>query len=287
MHDVGRVDHAGGWCFVNARIWLFGLLLAVSPACGQRPMMPDEIPADGRSLLASVEERSELVRTARIRATLEYFGRGERLRIRQALVVDAAGRLRMETISPMDTTLSVFVVDGPLMHWYDIASEVFYTGESTAAHIGQLIPLRLAGADLVALLTAGIPLPAVDDATSWPVTWNRRSGTWLVQAPESGGGFFELSVDPVRLVVERIEFSGNATLDAWELRLGDYRPATSDAAGTPEVLVPYRLRFRMRSERVDISLELERYQLNPELPDVLFELEPPRGVPVRQLGGSP
>jgi outer membrane lipoprotein-sorting protein len=43
----------------------------------------------------------------------------------------------------------------------------------------------------------------------------------------------------------------------------------------------------MRSERVDISLELERYQLNPELPDVLFELEPPRGVPVRQLGGSP
>lgn len=267
--------------------WPLTLMMALLVACGSRVPMPDVVPEDGRSLLTAVEARSDEVQTARIRATLEYFGRGERVRIRQALVVDAAGRLRMETISPMDTTLSVFVVDGPNMYWYDIAGEVFYTGESSAAHIGQLIPLRLAGEDIVALLTAGIPLPGALEDEPWPVSWNRRGGTWLVQVPESEGGRFDLSVDPTRMVVEHIEFSTGAAAGGWELWLGDYRPATTDATDGVDVPVPYRLRFRMRSERVDISLELERYQLNPELPDTLFELEPPRGVAIQPLRASP
>lgn len=263
---------------------LAGLLLSslVFSCAGPSIAPPDDFQPDGHLLIEALDASRQQLRTARIRATLEYYGGGDRARVRQALVVRPPFDLRLETISPLDTTLSVFLLNEDELRFFDLAGESFIIGEPTVEHVSQLIPLELSGPDVVAVLTGGIPMDRVDAEAEWPVTWNRREGWYEVTLPTVAGGELQVSIAPEPLSMRGASYSGDSEVAPWELRMADFRDVATD--GAPDAfVVPHRLRFLMRRERLDISLDLERFQFNPELPDELFELTAPRGVEVRTM----
>jgi hypothetical protein len=261
---------------------LAGLSGAGVGCSGQSFPAPADFPEDGHALVAALDASRQQLSTARIRATLEYYGAGDRARVRQALVLRPPYDLRLETISPLDTTVSVFLLSEDELRYYDLAGESFIVGTPSVEHVSQLIPLELSGPDVVSVLTGGIPMDRVDVDAEWPVSWNRREGWYEVDLPTAAGGTLQVSIDPQPLSMRGAQYSGDSVVAPWELRMADFRNVAAESADA-DFIVPYRLRFLMRQERIDISLDLERFQYNPELPDTLFELTPPRGVEVRTM----
>ncbi len=258
------------------------LCIALTSCAGPSIAQPDDFEPDGHRLIDALDATREPLRTARIRATLEYYGAGDRVRVRQALVVRPPFDLRLETISPLDTTLSVFLLNEGELRYYDLAGESFIIGEPTVEHVSQLIPLELSGPDVVAVLTGGVPMDRVNPEVEWPVTWNRRQGWYEVSLATLAGGELEVFISPEPLSMRGARYSGDEEVAPWELRMADFRDVATDETAD-EFVVPHRLRFLMRRERLDISLDLERFQYNPELPDELFDLQAPRGVEVRTM----
>ena len=68
-----------------------------------------------------------------------------------------------------------------------------------------------------------------------------------------------------------------------ELTSADVRPVESDGV---RIDVARRLRIVMPHEQVDLSIEVDRYDLNPNLPPTLFSIAPPRGITVEALDAS-
>ena len=262
-----------------AALMVFGVAMA---ACGAPQFAPPEdLVTDPVALLESSVSAAEVIQSARIRATLEYYGEGGRARVRQAVLVQAPNRVRIETISPLDTSLSVLLLSGDSLVYYDIAGELYLVGEPTAEHIGELIPIRLTPEDIVRVMVGGPPLAGLaDDLSGSTVEWNAREGWYDLRVPLADGGTMLLGIMHDGRGVAWVQEQDARGREEWTLRGGDRRPADG-ADGVVEV--PYRLRFRMRAEQVDISLEVERYTVNPELSDELFSLDPPRGIEVRRL----
>lgn len=249
-------------------------------ACGAPQFAaPADLETDPIALLESSVAAAEAIRSARIRATLEYYGEGGRARVRQAVLVQAPNRVRIETISPLDTSLSVLLLNGESLVYYDIAGELYLTGEPTAEHIGELIPIRLSPEDIVRVMVGGPPLAGLaDDLSAATVEWNAREGWYDLRVPLADGGTMLLGVIHESRGVAWVQEHDARGREEWTLRGGDRR-AADGANGVVEV--PYRLRFRMRAGQIDISLEVERYTVNPELSDEIFSLDPPRGIEVR------
>lgn len=268
--------------FGLGRATALSALFGAFSACGSPQIAPPEdLETDAVALLESTIAAAEGIRSARIRATLEYYGEGGRARVRQAVLVQAPNLVRIETISPLDTSLSVLLLNGESLVYYDIAGELYLVGEPTAEHIGELIPLRLSPEDIVRVMVGGPPLAGVaDDLSSATVEWNGREGWYDLRVPLEDGGTMLLGVMHDSRGVAWVESLDARGREEWTLRGGDRRVVEGEGGA---VEVPHRLRFRMRSEQIDISLEVERYTVNPELSEELFSLDPPRGIDVRTL----
>lgn len=251
-------------------------LALVVAACGGRPVPPPAgDPLDADALQACIADRLDAIESVRVRATLEYYGDDGRARIRQALVAQAPADVRMEAISPFDTTLSVLVLRDGGLRFYDLQNEQFVVGRAVPEHIGRLIPLWLTAEDIVRVMLGAPPLDAASPTEAGEVSWDGSAGAWRWRMSGVTGGELDVWVRH-----ERCTFAGAHARDAagtttWELRTGSYE--TRDVDGTP-IELPTRYRFLLPAERIDISLEVERRTLNPDLPEELFELAEPRGV---------
>jgi hypothetical protein len=264
-----------GWRTVPA-----AALAVLVAACGGRqisePTDALEIPHE---VLEATLERLFPIADGRIRAWLEIYGGRGRARVRQAVLYSFPDRVRIETISPFDTSLNVLVIRDGLLDFYDLQSQQYFRGAATPANLTSLAPIPLTPEDIVRVLAGGPPLDRVDpDPSTYALEWDRRIGAYVLTLPLLDGGSLDLHVrhGDWALAGAR-ESAADGTL-LYEVRCGDFR-----TVGTEEITMPHRIRVRVPAERVDLELEVERYDLNPGLPDPLFELQPPRGVEITPL----
>lgn len=253
----------------------------VGCAAKQAPMPSDPVP-DADTLFALVQERSEQVQSARARAVMEYFGKGGRVRVRQAVVVQKPGNLRIETLSPFDSTLSVVVANEDEMTFYDLQNEVAYTGRPTGENLAKLVPIWMEPSDIVNVLLGGAPLARIDpDRQYWKMAWDGRANAWRMFVRSDFGGQLELLFRHGTWTLAGARETDKKGTLIWEVRTADFR-LVSDGERQSEV--PTRVRFLMPRENVDVSLNVSDYQMNPELDELLFELFTP-DVELFQLDG--
>jgi len=253
-------------------IWTLCLLAAALflNACGAKQYpVPDEPVQDARALMAHVQERDQSIDAARARAVMEYFGSEGRVRVRQALLVSRPGNFRLETLSPMDSTLSVVVTNDEELTYYDLAGERAYTGAPSAENLAKLIPIWLSPQQVVQVVLGSVPWALVDvPASDWKMAWDGKKDAWRLEAEVNGGRMeFWVRHDSWVLAGARAKNEDNRVI--WEIRTKDFERVSD---GTHSTELPTRIRFVMKDENLDVSLTVKEYQMNPDLPDHLFEL---------------
>lgn len=248
-------------------------------ACGARQTpMPADVVDSHEELLAHMAARSEEVHSARASAVMDYFGRAGRVRVRQAIVVHRPDRLRLETLSPFDSTLSVVTANQRELAFYDLSNETLQTGAPTADNLARLIPLRFTPGDIVSVLLGSPPLDRMNDEFGiWKLSWDSRRGAWKMYVPAADGHQLEIYVRHGSWVLAGArEVARNGEV-LWEVRTADFIRVQSEGV---EMEVPTRIRFLMKRENLDVSLTVSNYTLNPELEDWLFELDLPELTPI-------
>ena len=246
-------------------------------ACGGRQhRAPDDALTEAGDLYDAMNARLETLTGTRIRAVMEYYEDGRRIRVRQAVLAQQPQNLRIETISPFDSTLAVVVVNGDSLAIYDLQNSIFYSGAPTAQNLSRFIPVRMSPADIVSVLLGGAPADSViADRSRWELEWDRRVGAYKLTLPLTHGGRAVLFVrHNTWSLMGAKEYAADGDL-VFELRAGSFERITTDVG---ETTVPHRLRFLMAGENLDVSLDVDRYEANPELPNAVFALQPAPGV---------
>jgi len=255
-------------------IYLLLVLIAAAlclPACGakQHPM-PEEGMADSQTLIRHATSRDEVLDAARAQAVMEYFGSDGRVRVRQALLVRRPGNFRLETLSPMDSTLSVVVTNDEELTYYDLAAERAYTGAPSASNLAKLIPLWLSPEQIVRVVLGSVPFEMAQvEPDAWDLEWDGNKNAWLLEAETPDGGKMAFWVRHDSWVLAGARAKNNDGRTLWEIRTRDF---TRVSDGEEETELPTRIRFVMKDQNVDVSLTVKEYEMNPDLPEHLFEL---------------
>lgn len=252
-------------------LFCFCAFALVLNACGARQFpMPENGIESTEALIENVHAREDILYSARANAVMEYFGNDGRVRVRQALLVNRPGNFRLETLSPMDSTLAVVVTNDEELTFYDLTDEKAYTGAPTAQNLARLIPLWLSPSQIVSVVLGSVPFDVVNAAPEdWTMAWDGKRNAWRLQAETHDGGRMEFWVRNESWVLAGARASDAKDKTQWEIRTRDFEPV-SDGKNATEL--PTRIRFLMEDEGLDVSLTVRSYEMNPELDDFLFEL---------------
>lgn len=247
----------------------------VSACCGTPVRPPDDALEDPADLLDAMRIRLDGLQSGRFRVVTEYYGgelRGANFRI--VVLVRQPGDLHIEVLSPFGQSLQTLVSNSEQLSLYDLEQEVFYYGTPSPENIARILPFYLTDVDIVRVLLGGPPLALIsDDVEDYELEWDGERGSYHLTAPlTTQDGTLELWVRHDDWVIEAAKRLDEDGALVFELRTGDF-----ELIG--ETMIPMQLRFLLETDdEIDMSLEIESAELNVDLPDLLFELEAPRGI---------
>lgn len=240
------------------------LLLAVLAltGCPDRHPQPADYSDDPARLIAAVQRQSEAVRSLSGQLAIEVWHDGDRVRLKQFIAADRQGRLRIDALSPFGQPLSTLVSDGSRLMIYSLEDKKFYVGAATPENLARLMPVELEPETLAALLRGSVPIMAHDRAT---VSWNGSAGAYRLDL-EAGeqGQQIEFAPDTLRVTRLRRRVGGKLRYDA---RFAEW-------TGKGDAAIPRRIRSESPADDLRVDLEVVDHQIDPDLPDEAFHLEP-------------
>lgn len=247
--------------------------------CPRDIRAPDDAIEDPEQLRGAVESRLDNIEDARFRnVTLEYFGDGDRVRVRQLLLVERPDRLRVQTRLPAsEEILSLLVSDGDTFALHEREDNTYYTGRPTRENINRLLPVDLSSSDVVEVMLGGAPWDRFDDEPGEPqLEWDRSRGSYRYSVEGEDG--HELAM--------YIRHSDFAVLEVEETDAGGqmvYSYTTEGWESVGDVSLPSWRRFQWPDRDLDFSLDVNDTELNIGFDPNLFEFPPPPGSEVIQL----
>lgn len=206
---------------------------------------------------------------------LEYYGEGNRIKVRQLILVKGVDAVRIQTRVPAsEEILSLLVTQNGHFTMHDRQSNDAYQGPSSPKNIARLLPVDLTPRDLVSILKGGAPWDKIEEAIKKggveELTWDGTKGLSVYRVAAPGQGSLSVWVRHHDSATQEVEQRDEKGEVLW------HYGAESWKSFGPLELPTYR-RFVMPARDLDFSLETERVDLNPHLPDQVFELEPPLG----------
>lgn len=256
---------------------LLATCLLGSLSCRPGPVKdPASLPAlpSAESALEMLRSRGEERKNLRAMGRLTYFGEKGRVRLKAVLVAERPGSFRFETVSPLEQPLDVMACDGKKI-WL-LSKEKLSEGPATPENIARLMPLPLHPEEVVDTLLGGVPTGARFTAKS--IAWDGEGEKWVLVVSGPNNEVGNLTVDPVRKVVEKMELlesGGNVRLS---VTFADFEAAEGSTAE-----IPRDLHIVMPSRNHDVTIKLKEVDVNVELSGSLFTITAPPGVIPEQL----
>ena len=152
------------------------------------------------------------------------------------------------------------------------------TGAATPENIGRLLPVNLSAHDVSRVMLGGAPWDRFDAFGEEPtMKWDRREGKYRYSVEGPDGGSLTMWVRPTDFAVEEVR----------QLNPDDdvvYRYETDRWKAHGNTVLPAWRRFVWPERDLDFSMDVGETQLNVELPEQLFQLPPPAGSEIIQVG---
>ena len=254
--------------------------LPVATACCKKQIPPPENALEEPARLReAVDARLAQVNDARFKeVVLDYFGEGERVKVRQLILVKRPDMVRVQTRIPgSDELLSVLVTDGEQFAMHKRETNEYFTGEPTPKNISRLLPVDLSADDVVRVMLGAAPWDRFARQPGEPtLQWDPQTGRYEYAQATGAGGRLAMQVRHTDYAVVSVTETGpqgellyQYTTDAWQ-RFG-------------EVALPTYRRFVWPARDLDFSLDVGETQVDADLQNALFQLPPPPGSKIIQV----
>lgn len=267
------------------RILLLVTLMIALPAftacCTKDIPPPENALEEPEALREAIDARLSQVDNARFKEViLDYFGEGERVKVRQLILVERPDMLRVQTRAPgTDEIMSILVTDGEQFAMHKRDTNEYFTGKPTPKNISRLLPVDLSATDVVRVMLGGAPWDRFDrEPGEASLDWNSKTGRYVYTKRTPGGGTLSMQVRPTDYAVISLT-EHNA---AGELT---YQYTADDWKRFQQVALPTYRRFVWPARDLDFSLDVGETQINQNL-DALFQLPPPTGSQVIEVDDS-
>lgn len=266
--------------FFAATTCLFLLSVALG-SCTKTIPPPDNALESPEALRAAVDTRLEQIETARfLEVILDYFGKKDRVKVRQLILVKRPDMLRVQTRIPgTEEILSLLVTDGEEFAMHDRDSNKYYSGRPTPENINRLLPVDLSANDVVRVMLGGAPWDRFDREPGEPqMEWNGKTGRYRYWVSNDSGGELSMEVRHTDYaVVQVVETDADGEV-VYELE-------TDDWERTGSVALPTYRRFVWPGRDLDFSLDVGDTQIDVDLEDSWFKLAPPAGSEIVPVDG--
>jgi outer membrane lipoprotein-sorting protein len=257
-------------------------LASTSTGCHRPVPPPENAIEEPAKLRGAVEARLESMRNARFKeVVLDYFGREQRLKVRQLLLVERPDRVRVQTRVPgSNEIVSLLVSNGETFAMHRRRENEYLTGPPTRENINRLLPVDLSASDVVRVMLGGAPWDRFEREPGEPrLEWDGETGRYDYSVRTASGGRLSMQVRPTDYaVVEVVEYGPDEEV-VYEYTTDDWKRFKSGA-------LPTWRRFVWPERDLDFSLDAGETEVDVTLPDSLFELEPPPGSEVIRVRGA-
>jgi hypothetical protein len=254
----------------RARVLLASLATLASCGPALHPLPADPIRDPGVLLSRAAARRASLPVLNAV-ARVESWSEAGGVKGRTTILVDPAGRLRVDAWSPTDDLVGAVSADARSFRYFERGAPECLAGAPCPENLGRVLPLGLGLADACAALYGMPPMPPPGGAAD--VAFDRRTGAYLVTAAGPGG--------PQRLwirddgVVVRAELAGPSgaalTMEADDVH---------DVGGVP---FAFRLHFAAEPGGRDVTVRYKSVELGAEVAADGWAVECPPGMPTRDL----
>lgn len=258
---------------------LLGLFALCLTGCPKNIPPPENALQTPAELRQAIDARVAEIETARFKeVVIDYFGAGERVKVRQLILVAKPAYLRVQTRVPgTDEILSLLVSDGETFSMHRRDTNQFFTGIASPENIARLLPVDLSAADVTRVMLGGAPWDRFSRVAGTPqMEWDSKKGKYRYWSETSDGGELVMWVRPTDFAVEELR-----QFDAGEKVV--YRYATDDWKRQKNIALPAWRRFVWPGRDLDFSMDVGETQLDVELHQMLFELQPPAGSEIIRI----
>jgi outer membrane lipoprotein-sorting protein len=253
--------------------------VAFAASCTKDIPPPENALEEPEELREAINARLSQVSDARFKeVVLDYFGEGERVKLRQLILVKRPDMLLVQTRVPgTDEIMSRLVTDGEQFAMHERDTNKYYTGEPTPENVSRLLPVDLSAPDVVRVMLGGAPWDRFDrDPGEATLEWDSETGRYTYTKRTPAGGARSMQVRPTDYAVVSLT-EHNA---AGELT---YRYTTDDWERYGAIALPTYRRFVWPARDLDFSLDVGDTQVDQNLKDVMFQLPPPAGSTVIEV----
>jgi len=258
------------------------LLAAASVGCSQPIPPPDDAVESPEKLREAIEARTDQFRSARFKeVVLDYFGKNERVKVRQLILVERPDKVRVQTRLPgSNEIVNLLVTDGETFALHDRETNKFVTGPPSRENINRLLPVDLSAPDIVRVMFGGAPWDRFASEPGTPsLEWNADEGSYEYSVATREGGRLSMLVGHRPYRVERVaEYTPGGEVA--------YRYTTDDWKNVGGATLPEWRRFVWPARDLDFSLAAGETERDVDFPISLFRLEPPGGSKIRRVDDS-
>lgn len=261
-------------------------LLVALWGCPKTYPPPTDQVRDPAELRAAIAGGTVDVHSARFKnVRLDYFGEQGRLTVRQLILVSPPDRLRIQTYIPgFDGIAGVLVCGCGHFAYHDRREDAFFYGDASADNVARVLPVGLTCRDVGSLLLGGVPNDKLEQAGGQEaLAWDETTGRYKLTIPVVRGSERGSTLE-VQVRHGDFRVAGIRTLSPGGREVFTY--TAEDFERVAGLVLPRRRRFVVAGGD-DFSLTGLEVEVNPELPDSLFELSPPAGTDLRFVGTGP
>lgn len=261
------------------KFWILLVALTLLTACPKNIPPPDNALESPDELRAAIDARMEGIETARFKeVVIDYFGEGQRVKVRQLILVAKPSNLRVQTRIPgTDEILSLLVSNGETFSMHRRDTNEYFTGAATPENIARLLPVDLSAHDVTRVMLGGAPWDRFASFGTEPqMKWDKKKGKYRYSVDTNDGGELTMWVRHTDYGVEEVrQFNEDGKVI--------YRYEADKWKSIENNVLPEWRRFVWPKRDLDFSMRVGETQLNAELPELLFELPPPAGSQVIPL----